>query len=177
MADEKVLTGHTVCPLPETPPDAHRLRGPRKEDIDAWFSWFRHRFTIIPGEEGDRSLAEYLNRAIDRQVSKAAGLLTYNALIISIGGQSLRGNDGGDIRNIPLFIASLLSLLSSGILLSMLFTQWGRPSEYRTNLSAASSLFITECNRVRQLWAAASLSSLATLSTLIWIVASAWSGL
>jgi len=163
--------------------NAPRRSSPTGAQIEPWFSLALNRFRTVKNrkpkgsdaeattatdqsldqeeEDANRVFAEYQNRAIDRQLNKARGLLAYNSILVAAISQALwHLNDHWYWRGLAL-IAVPLALASCGFLLSMMFMQWDEPSAYERHTTVAKSLFRTECTRTHQINRAAFLSSVA----------------
>ncbi|OYT99284.1 MAG: hypothetical protein CFE40_05300 [Burkholderiales bacterium PBB1] len=93
-----------------------------------WWASDRQAFkTAILGRfSGNAELAfDYVNRVIDRQISKASGLLAFNSIVFA----------GLQIANVSTFAAKLsavLSLLAALFLLLLMHVKWGSPDTFQT---------------------------------------------
>lgn len=67
----------------------------------------------------------YVNQVIDRQISKASGLLAFNSIVFA----------GLQVANVSTFAAKLsavLSLLAALLLLLLMHVKWGSPDTFHT---------------------------------------------
>jgi hypothetical protein len=93
-----------------------------------WWASDRQAFkTAILGRfGGNAELAfGYVNQVIDRQISKASGLLAFNSIVFA----------GLQIANVSTFAAKLsavLSLLAALFLLLLMHVKWGSPDTFQT---------------------------------------------
>lgn len=116
---------------------------------------------------------EYVYRALDRQINKARGLLTYNALLFASFNLVTRSSTDKS----TLILASaggMLALLSCLPLLLLMVVDWGKPDKYKDAESDFKSALQTVSRRTRSVKLSLLLSSIATLAALTLSVKFLW---
>ena len=105
----------------QRPPKSYWMGSP-------WWASDREAFksAILSRYKGDAELAfGYVNHVIDRQISKASGLLAFNSIVFA----------GLQVANTSTFAAKLsavLSLLAALLLLLLMHVKWGSPPSFQT---------------------------------------------
>lgn len=93
-----------------------------------WWASDREAFksAILGRYKGDAELAfAYVNKVIDRQISKAGGLLAFNSIVFA--GLQIAGVSSG-----PAKLSAVLSLLAALMLLLLMRVKWGSPASFQT---------------------------------------------
>jgi len=70
----------------------------------------------------------YISLIVDRQITKAIGLLTVNTILFAAFTNT---NMHSTYNEIPLIVASLLVLISSFPLITIMYVAWGSKEEYQ----------------------------------------------
>jgi len=105
-----------------------RARGfPNQAIVDQIRAYLLERFSAPPHDAEEA--VRYANMVLDRQISKASGLLSYNALLL--GSFSLITHGGSNLT-IQASFGSLAALVSAGILLILMWMHWGDVAEFQT---------------------------------------------
>ena len=113
----------------------------RSKHIEPYVKTLEARF----GDKMDRGV-DYLHRILDRQINKARGLLTYNALLFAaMNAMIIAGSPRGTVPTVtPLGRLGLFLALASCIpLLFILYLSWGTASVLGSEASDFSATFLT----------------------------------
>ncbi|MBY0468769.1 MAG: hypothetical protein K2Q07_07315 [Burkholderiaceae bacterium] len=132
-----------------------------------WWASDREAFkaAILGRYQGNAELAfAYVNQVIDRQISKASGLLAFNSIVFA----------GLQVANTSTFAAKLsavLSLLAALLLLLLMHVKWGSPESFQTAENDLNYSLNVCFNRALAISWSLALSVGAT-ATAIWVVVS-----
>jgi hypothetical protein len=108
--------------------------------------WNRYISSVSDIQNQDRALA-YIERVVDRQISKARGILPFNLILLVINGLELNALHSAPIANLPVTIEYLVLValgLSSIILLELFWVRWSTTDIYSDFfLEFTSSVLVT----------------------------------
>ncbi|MFM0670227.1 hypothetical protein [Paraburkholderia sediminicola] len=103
---------------------------------------------------------QYLDRVVDRQISKASGLLTFNSILLVV----LYGQDAlFKCREPWRIVLTTLLIVSCFIMLDMLYVNWSDPSNFESAKKDFEGSLDICSSRTRHLFLSLVLSSLAVL--------------
>ncbi len=132
-----------------------------------WWASDREAFkaAILSRYKGDAELAfSYVNQVIDRQISKASGLLAFNSIVFA-------GLQVADTSTFAGKLSAVLSLLAALLLLLLMHVKWGSPESFQTAEDDLDYSLHMCFNRAMAISWSLALSVGATAAT-IWVVVS-----
>jgi hypothetical protein len=132
----------------------------RKADWKLYREAIKERFT--DPEKG----VEYVYRILDRQINKARGLLTYNALLFATFRLFASDTNPSAISSSWIKCGAGAALFSCCVLLTLLWVWWGSSDDYRTAANDLIAALDRTMRRTQLISLALALSAISTLIAL-----------